>query len=55
MFYIFVIVNKSHEKNKTNNKFPMNMYKYVCVAENWFSLFLCAVDLNCCPKTIEKT
>ena len=27
----------------------------VCVSKAWYILFLCAVDLRCCPKTIKNT
>ncbi len=27
----------------------------VCVSKAWYKLFLCAIELHCCPKTIKNT
>ncbi len=37
---------------------PMKKQQYidsavVCVAKGWYILFLCAIDLHCCPETSE--
>lgn len=42
-----LISNKFHEKTKTNNDLIPVFCVYV--AKAWCRLFLCALDLNCCP------
>ncbi len=54
IFYIFLFVNKSHEKTYTNNKCIL-LTNIVCLSTAWCIFFLCAIELHCCPKTIKNT
>lgn len=47
IFYTSLMVNKSHEKPRTNNELIPQCI--VCV------LFLCAIECHCCSKTIRNT
>lgn len=44
--YVFLIVDKSHERTKTNDELIL-LTKIVCVARE--NVFLCAIAFHCCP------
>lgn len=52
VFY-FLIVNKPHVQRQTNNEVIL-LISFVCVSKARYVLFLCAIDLQCCPKTIKN-
>ncbi len=53
-FPISLLVNKSHEKTKTNNELILQT-SLICVAKAWRILFLCDIELHCYSKTIKST
>ena len=40
VFYIFLIVNKSHVQSQTNNELIL-LTSVVCVSKDWYVLFFC--------------
>ena len=44
--------NKSNEKSQTNKK--LTYYKYCVCIKACYILFLCAIELHCCPETLKK-
>lgn len=51
LFYIFLIVDKSHVMTKTNKELII----LTCVAKASYSFVLCVKDLHCCSETIKNT
>lgn len=50
LFYIFLIVDKSHVMTKTNKELILT-----CVAKASYSFVLCVKDHHCCSETIKNT
>lgn len=55
IFYIFLMVSKSHVQSQTNNEVIYLQVLCVFIPSLIYIVFLCAVDLSCCPKTIKNT
>ncbi len=52
-YSVFVLLSKN-ALNKTNQQWTFTTTKY-CFSKVWYILFLYAIELHCCPKTIKNT
>ena len=47
------IVIKSLVQSQTNDELIL-LISIACLSKDWYTLFLCVIDLYCCSKSIEN-